>query len=69
MVDQIDGFSAHADQSALLKWVQAFKNKPGNILLTHGDKDIVAEFSTTIQEQLDIKTKIIKNSETIVLSS
>ena len=67
VVDQIDGFSAHADQTALLKWVKSFKNKPGNILLTHGDKDVITDFSRIIQERLDIKTKIMKNRETIVL--
>jgi metallo-beta-lactamase family protein len=67
VVDQIDGFSAHADQTALLKWAGGFKNKPKHILLTHGDKDVIAEFSDIIQAQLDISTQIMKNRETVVL--
>jgi metallo-beta-lactamase family protein len=36
-VEQLSGYSAHADQQGLLEWVQAMPQKPGRIKLVHGD--------------------------------
>ncbi len=64
VVDQIDGFSAHADKNQLLKWLGCFQNKP-QIYLSHGDKTIMEEFIPTIKEKLDLNAKILKNKESV----
>lgn len=35
----LSGYSAHADQSDLIRFVQGMKNKPGEIRLVHGEYD------------------------------
>ena len=66
VVDQIDGFSAHADQTALLKWLGHFK-KPAKVLLSHGNKEVMGEFSKAISEKLDFEVNILKFNEPITL--
>ena len=36
-VEQLTGYSAHADQNGLLDWVESMSIKPGQIKLIHGD--------------------------------
>ena len=36
-VEQLSGYSAHADQQGLLDWVACMPQKPGQIKLVHGD--------------------------------
>ncbi|MCB9803004.1 MBL fold metallo-hydrolase [Candidatus Nomurabacteria bacterium] len=64
VVDQIDGFSAHADKTQLLKWLKAFKNKP-QIYLTHGDQKIMEEFIPVIKAELDLNAQMLKNKESV----
>ena len=37
-IHNLDGFSAHADQNALLKWVESFKRLPKEIFLSMANK-------------------------------
>ena len=66
-VDQIDGFSAHADKNALLKWIGHFQ-KPSKVLLSHGDKDVLAVLATSVKEKFGFTTEVIKYKETINLT-
>jgi metallo-beta-lactamase family protein len=65
-VDQIDGFSAHADQAALLKWIGHFK-QPNKVLLSHGDEDVLAELASIVKQKFNFDTEVIKYNETINL--
>jgi len=38
-VEQLTGYSAHADQQGLIDWVQSMPEKPGKIKLVHGDDE------------------------------
>lgn len=66
-VDQIDGFSAHGDLNALLAWLGSFGASPKEILLAHGDVHVLPKFAATIQEKLQLKTRVIENNQTINL--
>lgn len=66
VAEQIDGFSAHADQAGLLKWLKAFA-KPKKILLSHGDKRVLEKFAILIKEQLNFETEIMKYNTPIIL--
>ena len=37
-IRNLDGFSAHADQTGLLKWAKQFKVPPRKIFITHGEE-------------------------------
>ncbi|MBT6691065.1 MBL fold metallo-hydrolase [Candidatus Parcubacteria bacterium] len=66
-VDQIDGFSAHADKAALLKWIGHFK-QPNKVLLSHGDKDVLEDLATSVREKFNFDTEIIKYNTNITLN-
>lgn len=66
-VEQIDGFSAHADQNALLDWIKHFKN-PQQIILAHGDQRVMEKFSQSIQDATHYKTTISKQNIPIHLN-
>ena len=65
-VEQIDAFSAHADQQELLDWLAHLGNKP-QILLNHGNKEALENFKKKISEKLDFPTKILAQQEEIEL--
>lgn len=46
----IGGFSAHADQRELLKWLESIKTKP-EIFIVHGEPEIIEIFKKTIEEK------------------
>lgn len=48
----IDGFSAHADQAGLLKWISGFKNKPEHVFLVHGEEGAL----NTLQRLMEAET-------------
>jgi metallo-beta-lactamase family protein len=66
-VDQIDGFSAHGDQAAMLKWLGAFGKSPQKILLTHGHGQAFEIFAQEIKNQLKLSAEIVEVNKTIVL--
>ena len=49
-IEQIHGLSAHADKSALLKWITNLKSPPKCVFCTHGDEDAVMTQVKNIQE-------------------
>ena len=66
VAEQIDGFSAHADQKGLLRWLAGFK-APKQILLAHGDKRVLEKFAIIIAEELNLDTNILKYNNLIIL--
>ena len=48
----LGGFSAHADRTALLGWLGAFRRPPARTFLVHGEAEIAAEFARTIDARL-----------------
>jgi len=65
-IHAINGFSAHADQKAIIKWISKIK-KLKNIFLIHGEIESQKAFKEAILEKLDIKAHIVKYEEKIVL--
>ncbi|MDY0234704.1 MAG: MBL fold metallo-hydrolase [Gudongella sp.] len=56
----LEGFSAHADQSFMLKWLSNFKEKPKKVFIVHGEKETAEIFSNIIKEKLHFDTIIPK---------
>ncbi|RNC28788.1 MAG: Ribonuclease [Candidatus Dichloromethanomonas elyunquensis] len=54
-ISRLPGFSAHADQSELLNWVKAAGQNAKNIILVHGEKNSIEEFSSLIEKNLGKK--------------
>jgi metallo-beta-lactamase family protein len=67
MVDQIDGFSAHGDQAAMLKWLKAFGKNTKKVFLTHGHGQAFDVFADKIKNQLGISAEIVEFNKTNIL--
>jgi metallo-beta-lactamase family protein len=65
----IDGFSAHADRSELLSWLGKFRKKPKQVILVHGEEEVLTSFSADIEKQLGIPTFIPNYLETMELKA
>ncbi|MCP4761128.1 MAG: beta-CASP ribonuclease aCPSF1 [archaeon] len=61
------GFSGHSSHSQIITNIQKFKYKPDLILVNHGESIKCVELASSLTKNLNIETKILKNSETIVL--
>jgi len=49
-IEQIHGFSAHADQNELLRWLSAIQNKPRKVFVVHGEEESTSDFARLISE-------------------
>lgn len=50
-IEQISGFSAHADRNELLKWLSRVATPaPRNVFVTHGEPETAARFAATIRK-------------------
>ncbi len=43
-IARISSFSAHADQSELVRWLDGFKTRPEKVFLVHGEEDTISVF-------------------------
>lgn len=49
-IEQINGFSGHADKNELLKWLDGFKSPVRRLFITHGEQLATAAFSVAAAE-------------------
>lgn len=66
-IASIGGFSAHADQDELLRWVGKFKQKPSQIILVHGEEEAQEHLAGLIRERFNINVYIPSYLEEISL--
>lgn len=57
-VQRINGFSAHADRSNLLRWLGGFDAKPRRLFLTHGEESVSLEFAAGLRRELDLDVEV-----------
>ncbi len=57
-IHTLNGFSAHADQAALLDWLGGFKKPPSRTFVVHGEASSSAALAEKITSQLGWKTHI-----------
>lgn len=67
-IRSIDGYSSHADQQELLDWMNAYKQKPGRVLLVHGDPEALAVMEKLAPEKTGIDAYAPAWQETIELT-
>ncbi len=48
---QLTGLSGHADRDGLLRWVNAFENKPKRVFVIHGEDEVENIFTDALREQ------------------
>ncbi|TDA65534.1 MAG: MBL fold metallo-hydrolase [Clostridia bacterium] len=57
-IEQIEGFSAHADQGGLLAWVKAMRRPPHHIFLIHGEEEAARSLAELISRETGIATSV-----------
>jgi len=65
-IHTVNGFSAHADQSAIVKWVSQMKDL-NRIFLIHGEEDKQVILRSVLENVLEQKVHIVKPGEVIYL--
>jgi len=43
-IETLQGTSGHADQAGLIRWLEAFQEKPGQVFVNHGDDSSCTAF-------------------------
>jgi len=46
---KINGFSAHADQNELLKWLSSFKSSLRHLFVVHGEQEVALKFARLVR--------------------
>ena len=65
-IHTINGFSAHADQKGIVKWISKIK-KLKKIFLVHGEKESQQKLKIVLEKELNIETQIVKYAQKISL--
>ena len=63
----LGGLSAHADRTALLGWLSAFKSAPRRVFVNHGEGDTAAGFATAIRERFGWDAQAPAPAETVTV--
>jgi len=66
-VEVIDGLSAHADQSEILRWLSGFKRAPEKTYIVHGEDGPARTLATVIQERLGWTAEVARNGAAVSL--
>ena len=64
----IDGFSAHADQGEILRWLGTFKQAPRMTYIVHGEPPAAAALADSIRERLKWKVETAKYQQKVTLT-
>jgi metallo-beta-lactamase family protein len=66
-IEKIDGFSAHADQNELLRWITALKKAPRRVFITHGEPDAATAFKKLLTGKTGWNCTVPEYQQEIVL--
>ena len=66
-VATLGGFSAHADQSALMAWLARFREAPQRLFLVHGEEDVAVVLAARIAQRPGWRADIPRHGETVTL--
>jgi len=66
-IEAIGGYSAHADQPGLIRWLSAFVKKPSKVFVTHGEKNPALILAEKIKSELKFDVHVPKLGETVVV--
>ena len=67
-VEEISGFSAHADRDELLRWCKACSGTPKRVAIVHGEPEAAARFRDSLQQQLGWEAFVASYRQSIELN-
>ncbi len=66
-VERVEGFSAHADWKAVLRWLEGLPNTPKTVFTTHGEPDAAEAMAEHIRERFGWNVVVPQYEQTIDL--
>jgi metallo-beta-lactamase family protein len=66
-VERVEGFSAHADWKAVLRWLEGLSNTPKTVFTTHGEPDAAEAMAEHIRERFGWNVVVPQYKQTIDL--
>ncbi|HWO43525.1 MAG TPA: MBL fold metallo-hydrolase [Candidatus Eisenbacteria bacterium] len=66
-IKTIDGFSAHADRSEILRWVAGFEEPPRMTYIVHGEPEASAALAEILRQKLNWRVSVPKYREKVAL--
>ena len=66
-IEQLHGFSAHADASEIIRWARALKSPPIKTFIVHGEPTASLAMAAKFREQLGFETHVPVMGEEVVL--
>ncbi|HLM00516.1 MAG TPA: MBL fold metallo-hydrolase [Pyrinomonadaceae bacterium] len=66
-VERVEGFSAHADWKAVLRWLEGLQTTPKTVFTTHGEPDAAAAMAQHIRERFGWTVHVPGYEETFEL--
>jgi metallo-beta-lactamase family protein len=66
-IEVMDAYSAHADRSELLEWLEGFKRFPRRVFLVHGEPQASESLAAAIRQRFGTEVKVPRPGETFEL--
>ncbi|HEY50882.1 MAG TPA: MBL fold metallo-hydrolase, partial [Dehalococcoidia bacterium] len=66
-IEQIEGFSAHADRDGLLEWLGDIRVPPRCVFVTHGEAKAATSFAQVLKEKTGWTVKVPEYKDTVEL--
>lgn len=66
-VEKVEGFSAHADWKAVLRWLEGLKKSPKRVFTTHGEPDAAQAMAQHIRDRFAWEVEVPVYGETVEL--
>ncbi|MFO8133117.1 MAG: beta-CASP ribonuclease aCPSF1 [Thermoplasmatota archaeon] len=64
-VETCEGFSGHSDRQQLMNYVRNVSPKPRTVIINHGEESKCLDLASSIYKKYHIKTRPLKNLETV----
>jgi len=66
-IEQLPGFSAHADRNELFRWLSSLQKSPKKVFITHGEPESALSFADLIRERKGWNVEVPEYRQTVVL--
>ena len=67
-VEKVEGFSAHADWKAVIRWLEGLKSTPKTVFTTHGEPDAAAAMAQHIRDRFGWNVDVPSYEQVVELS-
>lgn len=66
-VEKVEGFSAHADWKAVIRWLEGLRTTPRRVFTTHGEPEAAAAMAQHIRDRFGWNVEVPHYEETVEL--